>query len=101
MAHITQQDFALAAEDLVFHAMHKINQAADQENDRLDEQIKKLDNMGRDELEELRERRLMAMKQKQEALLKLKAQGHGQYRFRVCVWLCCCGHLPYYLQGDP
>jgi hypothetical protein len=73
MAHITQQDFALAAEDLVFHAMHKINQvnappphlkhghaaraclpsnlpsfsnqAADQENDRLDEQIKKLDNM--------------------------------------------------------
>jgi hypothetical protein len=26
MAHITQQDFALAAEDLVFHAMHKINQ---------------------------------------------------------------------------
>ena len=25
MAHITQQDFALAAEDLVFHAMHKIN----------------------------------------------------------------------------
>ncbi len=75
MAHITEQDFALAAEDLVFHAMHKINrvynnsqsifdnrvpatvsdkhfltrgfdlQAADQENDRLDEQIKKLDNM--------------------------------------------------------
>jgi hypothetical protein len=25
MAHITEQDFALAAEDLVFHAMHKIN----------------------------------------------------------------------------
>ncbi len=26
MAHITEQDFALAAEDLVFHAMHKLNQ---------------------------------------------------------------------------
>lgn len=25
MAHITEADFALAAEDLVFHAMHKIN----------------------------------------------------------------------------
>jgi hypothetical protein len=27
MAHITEHDFALAAEDLVFHAMHKINKA--------------------------------------------------------------------------
>lgn len=54
--------------------------AAEIIEDQLDGQIEKLDNMGTDDLEKLRETRLKAMKDKAKKQQELVTKGHGVYR---------------------
>ena len=54
--------------------------AAEIIEDQLDGQIEKLDNMGTDDLEKLRENRLKAMKDKAKKQQELVTKGHGAYR---------------------
>jgi hypothetical protein len=77
---VTEAQFEQAVEGLVRCAADKLGQAVDLENDRLDDQIRKIENMDADDLEALRERRIAQLKRKAEQRQSLMAKGHGQYR---------------------
>jgi len=53
--------------------------AAQQLEKQLDSEIGRLDNLGADDLEAIRERRLKEMKQRQEKIVQWKQNGHGEY----------------------
>ncbi|CRK98580.1 CLUMA_CG011920, isoform A [Clunio marinus] len=53
--------------------------AAKQLEKQLDSEIERLDNLGADDIEAIRERRLKEMKQRQEKIIKWKQNGHGEY----------------------
>jgi thioredoxin-like negative regulator of GroEL len=73
-------DASGALQNLVLGAAQQIGQAVDLENERLDEQIKRLESMGEDDLERLRERRLEQMKRKAAQVHEYRQKGHGSYR---------------------
>jgi len=58
---------------------HLLVSAAQQLEKQLDCEIGRLDNLGADDLEAIRERRLKEMKQRQEKIIQWKQNGHGEY----------------------
>jgi len=58
---------------------HLLVSAAQQLEKQLDSEIGRLDNLGADDLEAIRERRLKEMKQRQEKIIQWKQNGHGEY----------------------
>jgi len=53
--------------------------AAQQLEKQLDSEIDRLDNLGADDLDAIRDRRLKEMKLRQEKIIKWKQNGHGEY----------------------
>ena len=58
---------------------HTVVQALEEKEERLDEELRRLDNLKDEDLEEIRRKRLESMKKQQVEVMKLKAQGHGQF----------------------
>ena len=58
---------------------HTVVQALEEREERLDEEIRRLDNLKEDDLEEIRRKRLEKMKNDVVAAQKLRANGHGEY----------------------
>lgn len=52
----------------------------DQEEARIDDQIRRLEQMDDDDLEQLRARRLEAMRKQEQKQREFQAKGHGSYR---------------------
>lgn len=58
---------------------HTVVQALEEREEKLDEEIRRLDNLKEDDLEEIRRKRLEKMKSDVVAAQKLRAIGHGEY----------------------
>jgi len=58
---------------------HTVAQALEEKEEEIDNEIKRLDNLKEDDLEEIRRKRLEQMKRSASEASKLKAIGHGQY----------------------
>jgi hypothetical protein len=58
---------------------HTVVQALEEREEQLDEEIRRLDNLKEDDLEEIRRKRLEKMKSDVVAAQKLRANGHGEY----------------------
>lgn len=58
---------------------HTVVQALEDREEKLDEELKRLDNLKEDDLEEIRRKRLEKMKSDVVAAQKLRAVGHGEY----------------------
>jgi len=58
---------------------HTVVTALEEKEEELDNEIKRLDNLKEDDLEEIRRKRLEQMKKSASESLKLKSIGHGQY----------------------
>jgi len=58
---------------------HTVAQALEEKEEEIDNEIKRLDNLKEDDLEEIRRKRLEHMKRSATEATKLKAMGHGQY----------------------
>jgi hypothetical protein len=58
---------------------HLLVSAAKQLEQQLDSELNRLDNLGTDDLEAIREKRIKEMKQRQEKTIQWKQNGHGEY----------------------
>jgi hypothetical protein len=53
---------------------------ARQMEQQVDQELQRLDNLGEDELDTIRQKRVLEMKQRQEKMKEWAARGHGEYR---------------------
>ena len=58
---------------------HTVVQALEEREEMLDNELKRLDNLKEDDLEEIRRKRLEKMRKQASEAIKLRSLGHGQY----------------------